>query len=239
MNAKGEFISGEEGSMLIKAIEAGDFTFAKVQDAGTYVQDDSWIAKHVQMVLEMDLVDVDAIRSADIKVAVDPVNSTGGLAIPVLLEGLGVNRVEMINGEPTGFFAHNPEPLKENLTEICSVVKERNCDLGIVVDPDVDRLALISENGEMFGEEYTLVAIADYYMQVSKGATVSNLSSSRALRDVTAGAGAEYHASAVGEVNVVKKMKEVGAVIGGEGNGGIIVQLYTMAEIRWQALPCS
>lgn len=223
LNAKGEFISGEEGSMLIKAIEAGDFTFAKVQDAGTYVQDDSWIAKHVQMVLEMDLVDVDAIRSADIKVAVDPVNSTGGLAIPVLLDALGVNKVEMINGEPTGFFAHNPEPLKENLTEICSVVKERNCDLGIVVDPDVDRLALISENGEMFGEEYTLVAIADYYMQVSKGATVSNLSSSRALRDVTVGAGAEYHASAVGEVNVVKKMKEVGAVIGGEGNGGIIV----------------
>ncbi|MEZ4722828.1 MAG: phosphoglucosamine mutase [Flavobacteriales bacterium] len=223
LNAKGEFISGEEGAKLLKAIETGDFEYVKVEETGSYSQDDSWIAKHVQMVLNHPLVEVATIAAANIYVAVDPVNSTGGLAIPILLEALGVKRVEMINGEPTGHFAHNPEPLKEHLVDICNTVKNKGCDLGIVVDPDVDRLALISENGEMFGEEYTLVAIADYFMKTKPGATVSNLSSSRALRDVTSKAGQSYHASAVGEVNVVKMMKAVNAVIGGEGNGGIIV----------------
>lgn len=223
LNAKGEFISAEEGVALLDAITAGDFEYVPVQETGTYSTDDSWIERHVEQVLAYDLVDIEAIRAADLYVAVDPVNSCGGIAIPVLLDKLGVKRVEMINGEPTGHFAHNPEPLKAHLEEISSTVQSKGCDLGIVVDPDVDRLALISENGEMFGEEYTLVAIADYYMQQRPGATVSNLSSSRALRDVTGKAGQEYHASAVGEVNVVKKMKAVNAVIGGEGNGGIIV----------------
>ncbi len=223
LNAKGEFISGEEGAILLAAIEKGDFNFASVNEAGSYVKDDSWIQKHVDQILEYRHVDKSAISKANLKVAIDPVNSTGGIAIPVLLEALGVKQVEIINGDVSGFFAHNPEPLKENLTEICSVVKNKGCDLGIVVDPDVDRLALICEDGEMFGEEYTLVAIADYYMKVQKGDTVSNLSSSRALTDITRSAGAEHYASAVGEVNVVEKMKEVGAVIGGEGNGGIIV----------------
>lgn len=223
LNAKGEFISAEEGADLLKAIEAGDFEYVSVESTGTYTTDDGWIDRHVDMVLDYHLVDVDAIRAADLYVAVDPVNSSGGVAIPVLLEKLGVKRVEMINGEPTGHFAHNPEPLKAHLQEISETVRTKGCDLGIVVDPDVDRLAMISEDGEMFGEEYTLVSIADYYMKHHPGATVSNLSSSRALRDVTARASQEYHASAVGEVNVVKKMKAVNAVIGGEGNGGIIV----------------
>ncbi len=223
LNERGEFISGEEGAILVEAINKGEFDFASVEEAGSYKIDDTWIQKHVNQVLNYKHVDKEAVQKANLKVAVDPVNSTGGLAIPVLLDALGVQHVEMINGDVSGFFAHNPEPLKENLSEICSIVKSKECDLGIVVDPDVDRLAFISENGEMFGEEYTLVAIADYYMKVEKGDTVSNLSSSRALQDITRASGANHHASAVGEVNVVEKMKKVSAVIGGEGNGGIIV----------------
>ncbi len=223
LNAKGEFISAEEGKQLLDQIRNADFDFPDVHQTGSYRLESGWIERHIDQVLAYELVDVDAIRAAGFKVAVDPVNSTGALAIPQLLERLGVSDVRMINGEVTGIFAHNPEPLKQNLTEISDVVRTQGFDLGIVVDPDVDRLALISEDGEMFGEEYTLVAIADYYMQARPGVTVSNLSSSRALKDVTSAAGQNYFASAVGEVNVVTKMKEEHAVIGGEGNGGIIV----------------
>lgn len=223
LNAKGEFISGEEGMQLLTAIKEERFEFVDVMNTGSYCEDNTWIDKHIKLVVNHKLVNTDLIRAANFKIAVDPVNSTGGIAIPPLLTALGVNSIELINGEPTGLFAHNPEPLKENLSEISKVVQERGCDLGIVVDPDVDRLALISENGEMFGEEYTLVAIADYFMMVNPGPTVSNLSSSRALRDITERRGQKYFASAVGEVNVVQMMKKVGAVIGGEGNGGIIV----------------
>ena len=223
LNSAGEFINAEQGSRLIAQINSGAFEFSPVEQTGSYRQEEGWIDKHIDAILEHPMVDVAAITKAGFKVAVDPVNSTGGLAIPKLLERLGVKEFEVINGDVSGFFAHNPEPLKEHLQEISSLVKEKGCDLGIVVDPDVDRLALIMENGEMFGEEYTLVAIADYYMSNQPGATVSNLSSSRALRAVTEQAGQSYYASAVGEVNVVTKMKEVNAVIGGEGNGGIIV----------------
>lgn len=223
LNARGEFISADEGAGLMRAIERSDFEYAGVKDAGQLKKESGWIERHIDMILKHPLVDVQAIAGAGLSVAVDPVNSSGGVAVPLLLQKLGVAHVEMINGEPTGYFAHNPEPLKEHLTEISQVVKDRRCHMGIVVDPDVDRLALICEDGEMFGEEYTLVAIADYFMAHSPGPAVSNLSSSRALRDVAARYGQPYHASAVGEVNVVKKMKEVNAVIGGEGNGGIIV----------------
>jgi phosphomannomutase len=223
LNAKGEFISAEEGQALLSQIEKKDFDFPAVEHTGTLRKEGGWIERHIEMVLAHDLVDVEAVKKADFKIAVDPVNSTGALAIPLLLERLGVKQVAMINDDVSGFFAHNPEPLKEHLTEISTLIRSGGFDLGIVVDPDVDRLALISEDGEMFGEEYTLVAIADYYMQHKPGATVSNLSSSRALRDVTQAAGQKYEASAVGEVNVVTKMKSIGAVIGGEGNGGIIV----------------
>ena len=223
LNSKGEFISADQGKDLLNTITQADFDFPDVSKTGSYSKQDGWIEKHVDQILAYALIDVEGIRNANLKVAVDPVNSTGGLAIPVLLEKLGVKQVEMINGDVSGNFAHNPEPLKEHLIEISEKVVEQNCDLGIVVDPDVDRLALISENGKMFGEEYTLVAIADYYMKNKAGATVSNLSSSRALRDVTEQAGQVYSASAVGEVNVVVEMKAKNAVIGGEGNGGIIV----------------
>lgn len=223
LNNKGEFINAAQGASLLDMIKKQDFEYPDVTKTGSYEMQNGWIEKHVEQVLAMSLVDVDAIKKADLSVAVDPVNSTGAIAIPVLLDALGVKRVQMINGEPTGFFAHNPEPLKQHLTEICDLIKKEKVDLGIVVDPDVDRLALITEEGEMFGEEYTLVAIADYYMTEKPGPTVSNLSSSRALRNVTENKGQVYEASAVGEVNVVSKMKEIGAVIGGEGNGGIIV----------------
>ena len=223
LNSKGEFISADQGKDLLETITKADFDFPDVSKTGSYSKDDSWIEKHVDQVLAYSLIDVEGIRNANLKIAVDPVNSTGGIAIPVLLEKLGVKHVELINGDVSGNFAHNPEPLKEHLTEISRIVREKGCDMGIVVDPDVDRLALISENGEMFGEEYTLVAIADYYMKKKPGATVSNLSSSRALRDVTEKGGQSYSASAVGEVNVVVEMKRTNAVIGGEGNGGIIV----------------
>ncbi|MEX2595401.1 MAG: phosphoglucosamine mutase [Salibacteraceae bacterium] len=222
LNAKGEFISAEEGAVLLGMIESGDFDFPEVHQMGNYKEVNDWMERHVEMVLDHSLVDIQSIRNAGFKIVVDAVNSTGGLVLPLLLDRLGVKDVLILNGDVSGNFAHNPEPLKENLTEIAQKVKE-GYDLGIVVDPDVDRLALISENGEMFGEEYTLVAIADYYMKVKPGATVSNLSSSRALRDVTEKALQQYSASAVGEVNVVQKMKDTNAVIGGEGNGGVIV----------------
>jgi phosphomannomutase len=223
LNSKGEFINAAQGASLLEMIQKQDFNYPDVTKTGQYRLEDGWIEKHVEQILKMELVDVEAIKNANLSVAVDPVNSTGAIAIPVLLKALGVNNVKMINGEPTGFFAHNPEPLKQHLTEICALIQNEKVDLGIVVDPDVDRLALITEKGEMFGEEYTLVAIADYYMSEKPGPTVSNLSSSRALRNVTEKQGQHYEASAVGEVNVVAKMKEIGAVIGGEGNGGIIV----------------
>lgn len=223
LNNKGEFISADQGKDLLETITKADFDFPDVSKTGSYSKEEGWIEKHVEQVLAYSLIDVEGIRNANLKIAVDPVNSTGGIAIPVLLEKLGVKQVELINGDVSGNFAHNPEPLKEHLTEISRIVREKGCDMGIVVDPDVDRLALISENGEMFGEEYTLVAIADYYMKKKPGATVSNLSSSRALRDVTERGGQSYSASAVGEVNVVIEMKRTNAVIGGEGNGGIIV----------------
>ncbi len=223
LNAKGEFISAEEGAKLLARISSGDFVFPEVGMTGSAAMEEGWIDRHVEMVLDYPLVNREAIANANLKIAFDAVNSTGGLAIPKMLTALGVKDIVALNDDVSGNFAHNPEPLKEHLTEICSKVKEASCHLGIVVDPDVDRLALISEDGEMFGEEYTLVAIADYYMKHRPGSTVSNLSSSRALRDVTEQAGQAYHASAVGEVNVVTKMKAVNAVIGGEGNGGIIV----------------
>ena len=222
LNSAGEFISDEIGKKVLELAEKEDFLFAEVDDLGTVTNNDTYIDKHIEAVLNMELVDPSAIKEANFKIAVDGVNSTGGIAIPKLLKALGVENIVEINCEPTGAFAHNPEPLAENLTEISKVVKEQHCDLGIVVDPDVDRLAFIMEDGEMFGEEYTLVAVADYILQHKKGNTVSNLSSTRALKDVTEKHGGKYYASAVGEVNVVAKMKEVNAVIGGEGNGGVI-----------------
>jgi phosphomannomutase len=222
LNAQGEFISAEEGQRILEIAEAGEFTFATVDQLGKRVSKD-YLSYHIEKILELDLVKPELIKKANLKVAVDPVNSVGGVAIPELLKALGVDDVVMINGEPTGYFAHNPEPLAEHLGEIASVVKSEKCHLGIVVDPDVDRLCFVSDDGEMFGEEYTLVAVADYYLTHKPGATVSNLSSTRALRDITEKAGQSYFASAVGEVNVVEVMKANNAVIGGEGNGGIIV----------------
>lgn len=221
LNGKGEFISGTDGAKVLALAEADDFSFAEVDDLGTLTQDNSYIQKHIDIIEKLDLVDFDLVKSKKLKVAVDGVNSTGGISIPLLLRAMGCEVVELYC-DPTGHFPHNPEPLKEHLTEICELVKTSGCDLGIVVDPDVDRLALITEEGEMFGEEYTLVAVADYILQHNPGATVSNLSSSLALRDVTEAAGCKYSPAAVGEVNVVEEMKRVNAVIGGEGNGGII-----------------
>ena len=222
LNEKGEFLNGVEGEQILALAESEDFEFADVDDLGTYTKDNSYLEKHIQEVLNLELVDVDAIKKAKFKVVVDGVNSTGGIFIPALLEKLGVECIELYC-TPNGQFPHNPEPLKEHLTDISELVVKEKADLGIVVDPDVDRLALVSEDGSMFGEEYTLVACADYVLGRLKGGnTVSNLSSSRALRDVTQKHGGTYTASAVGEVNVVIKMKETNTVIGGEGNGGII-----------------
>ena len=222
LNEKGEFLNGAEGEQILALAESEDFEFADVDDLGTYTKDNSYLEKHIQEVLNLELVDVDAIKKAKFKVVVDGVNSTGGIFIPALLEKLGVACIELYC-TPNGQFPHNPEPLKEHLTDISELVVKEKADLGIVVDPDVDRLALVSEDGSMFGEEYTLVACADYVLGRLKGGnTVSNLSSSRALRDVTQKHGGTYTASAVGEVNVVIKMKETNTVIGGEGNGGII-----------------
>ncbi len=222
LNEKGEFLSGKEGRQVLEYAENLNFNFAAVDELGTVTEDDTFIDRHIAAVLRLKLVDKDLIVKAGFKVVVDAVNSTGGIAIPRLLKALGVEGVIELNCGPTGEFAHNPEPLPENLTEISAKVVREKADLGIVVDPDVDRLAFVMENGEMFGEEYTLVAVADYVLQHTTGNTVSNLSSTRALRDITEKAGGKYSAAAVGEVNVVAKMKETKAVIGGEGNGGVI-----------------
>ncbi|PSR56002.1 phosphoglucosamine mutase [Adhaeribacter arboris] len=222
LNDKGEFISDNEGKLVLQLAEKEAFEFAPVTKLGKYIQSDTALRKHIKAILELPLVDVEAIKEKNFRVVVDAVNSSGGFAVPMLLEALGVTQIEKLYCEPDGNFAHNPEPLPENLREISKVLEKGKFDLGIVVDPDVDRLALVCEDGSMFGEEYTLVAVADYVLQHNKGNTVSNLSSTRALRDVTEKAGGEYFASAVGEVNVVNLMKEKNAVIGGEGNGGII-----------------
>ncbi|MDH5396864.1 MAG: phosphoglucosamine mutase [Cyclobacteriaceae bacterium] len=221
-NQQGEFISGEAGKIILAKADQNDFLFAETLSLGKITQQTDSIEKHIEAVLAYPLVDKKAIQNAGLRVVVDAVNSTGGLAVPALLKALGVE-VKAINCEPTGHFAHNPEPLPDHLGAIMTEVPKLQYDLGIVVDPDVDRLVLISEDGSPFGEEYTLVAVADYYLQHKPGSTVSNLSSSRALKDITEKHGQTYYASAVGEVNVVEKMKEKGATIGGEGNGGIIV----------------
>jgi len=223
LNAKGEFISGADGEEVLRIAAKEDFEFAQVDKLGKYTVNNTYIKKHIDLCLKHKLVDVKAIKAAKFKIAVDAVNSTGGIVVPQLLKALGVKKVVELYCEPNGKFPHNPEPLPEHVTKISSVVKKEKCHLGIVVDPDVDRLALIQEDGKPFGEEYTLVAVADYVLSRKKGNTVSNLSSTRALRDVTEKAGGKYTAAAVGEVNVVTAMKETKAVIGGEGNGGIIV----------------
>jgi phosphomannomutase len=223
LNEKGEFISAEDGAEVLQLAQQDSFDFAPVTHLGSYTQNDTYIQKHINLILKHKLVDKRAIQNAKFKIVVDAVNSTGGIAVPLLLKALGVKKIVPLYCEPDGKFAHNPEPLPEHLKKITSVVKKEKCHLGIVVDPDVDRLALIQEDGKPFGEEYTLVAVADYILKKKKGNTVSNLSSTRALRDVTEQAGGQYSAAAVGEVNVVNKMKAVKAVIGGEGNGGIIV----------------
>ena len=222
LNEKGEFLNGIEGEKILALAESEDFSFVGVDDLGNYSKDSSYLEKHIQEVLNLELVDVEAIRKANFKVVVDGVNSTGGIFIPALLKKLNVDCIELYC-TPNGQFPHNPEPLKEHLTDISELVVKEKAAFGIVVDPDVDRLALVSEDGTMFGEEYTLVACVDYVLgRLGGGNTVSNLSSSRALRDITQKHGGTYTASAVGEVNVVIKMKETNAVIGGEGNGGII-----------------
>ena len=221
LNEKGEFISGKDGAEMLEIAEKEDFNFAEVDDLGKYETRTDAFDIHIQKILDLPMVDADAVKSKKFKVVLDAVNSTGGISLPPLLEKLGCEVVKLYC-EPNGQFPHNPEPLKEHLTDICDLIKKEGADVGIVVDPDVDRLALIDENGEMFGEEYTLVAVADYLLRHKKGVAVSNLSSSRALRDVARNLDSEYFASAVGEVNVVTLMKEKNAVIGGEGNGGII-----------------
>lgn len=224
LNNKGEFISAEDGKRLLEIAEQGAFEYAEIDKIGSISMNSDWIDRHIQMVVDYPLVSKNSIAQKGLKVAVDAVNSTGGIAIPRLLKALGVNDVIEVYCTPDGRFPHNPEPLPEHLTELCKVVKEQNCDLGIVVDPDVDRLCFVDENGVVFGEEYTLVAVADLVLsKKGAGSTVSNLSSTRALSDVTRRHGGSYTASAVGEVNVVEEMKSRDAVIGGEGNGGIIV----------------
>ena len=222
LNEKGEFISGAEGAEVLQIAEDGAFEYVEVDHLGTYQALQDSMQVHIKQILALDLVDVEAIRERNFKVAFDAVNSTGGIFIPELLYQLGVKEVLPLYAEPTGDFPHNPEPLPEHLTEISNVIKQQQADVGFVVDPDVDRLAIVNEDGSMFGEEYTLVAVADYVLAHKKGDTVSNMSSTRAFRDVSEKHGVSHHASAVGEVNVVDKMKEVNAVIGGEGNGGII-----------------
>ncbi|MDE6300043.1 MAG: phosphoglucosamine mutase [Muribaculaceae bacterium] len=222
LNSRGEFLNDAEGKQVISIAEKEDFNFPDVFALGKEYTDETWAMRHIEMVKNLPLVDCEAIRKADFTVAVDAVNSVGGIVIPALLKALGVKNVIELNCEANGKFAHTPEPIPENLTQIADLMKEGKADVGFVVDPDVDRLAIVMENGEMFVEEYTLVAVADYVLRHTPGSTVSNLSSSRALRDVTEKAGCNYSAAAVGEVNVVAKMKETNAVIGGEGNGGVI-----------------
>ncbi len=222
LNENGEFLTDAEGKEVLRIAESQEFTFAEVDRLGHELQDDTWNIRHIRKVLDLKLVDTEAIRKAGFTVAVDAVNSVGGIVILQLLRALGVENIIELNCEATGRFAHTPEPIPENLTQIADLMKQGRADVGFVVDPDVDRLAIVMENGEMFVEEYTLVAVADYILGHTPGATVSNLSSSRALRDVTVKHGCNYTPAAVGEVNVVTKMKETGAVIGGEGNGGVI-----------------
>lgn len=221
LNERGEFLNDKEGKRVLALAEDEAFVFPEIDSIGKVLSREDFNSTHIQQVLALPMVDVEAVKARRFKVVVDAVNSIGGVVIPALLEQLGCEVVKL-NCEPTGEFAHNPEPLPEHLTEISEVIRREKADLGVVVDPDVDRLALVNEDGSMFGEEYTLVAVADYILSQGVGNTVSNLSSSRALRDVTVAHGGEYNASAVGEVNVVAKMKETGAVIGGEGNGGVI-----------------
>ena len=222
LNNKGEFLSAADGEEVLRIGDSSDINFSEVDCLGSYTEYKSAIQDHINKILELELVDVDAIKKANFTIAVDAVNSTGGISIPELLEALGVNKIIKLYCEPNGHFPHNPEPLPENLKEISKLVVDKKADLGFVVDPDVDRLAIVCEDGSMFGEEYTLVAVADYVLKNTKGNTVSNMSSTRALRDVTETSGAKYFASAVGEVNVVEMMKSKNAVIGGEGNGGVI-----------------
>lgn len=222
LNEDGEFLNDAQGKEVLRIAEEEAYTFAEVDDLGHEYTNNTYNLRHIEQVLALDLVDADAIRKADFTVAVDAVNSVGGTVIPQLLRALGVKKIIELNCEPTGKFAHTPEPIPQNLTQISSLMADGCADVGFVVDPDVDRLAIVMENGEMFVEEYTLVSIADYVLANTPGSTVSNLSSSRALRDVTRRHGCDYSAAAVGEVNVTTKMKETGAVIGGEGNGGVI-----------------
>jgi len=222
LNEKGEFLSAADGSQVLEIAENEDFNFAAVDQSGSLINDETWGRKHIDQILALELVLVEKIKSKNFTVAVDCINSVGGIILPDLLKALGVKNIIELNTIPSGNFAHNPEPLAENLKEISALVKERKADLGIVVDPDVDRLAFICEDGSMFGEEYTLVAVSDYILSAKKGNTVSNLSSTRALRDVTESHGGRHYSSAVGEVNVVEEMKKCNAIIGGEGNGGVI-----------------
>ena len=222
LNHDGEFISDSDGAEVLELAESGEIVYAEVNQLGKVSADDSYLQKHIDLILALPLVDVEAIRNANFKIVLDAVNSTGGIFVPALLRALGVEIIHELFCEPDGNFAHNPEPLPENLTALAKTVLSKNADLGISVDPDVDRLCFVCEDGNVFGEEYTLVAVADYVLKNKKGNTVSNLSSTRALRDVTEKAGGQYFAAAVGEVNVVNEMKAVNAVIGGEGNGGVI-----------------
>lgn len=222
LNEKGEFISGKDGEEVLSIAEEESYLFADVDSLGKVTLDNSYLEKHIEAILQLPLVNAAAIKAANFNVVVDAVNSSGGIFVPALLRKLGVNQITELYCEPNGHFPHNPEPLPEHLTDLSEKIKETGADLGITVDPDVDRLALVCEDGTMFGEEYTLVAVADYVLSKTPGPTVSNLSSTRALRDVTEARGLTYAAAAVGEVNVVSKMKEIGAVIGGEGNGGVI-----------------
>ena len=222
LNEKGEFLNAKEGEDVLMLAENGNFSFAEVDHIGKQTDDFTYTHKHIESILGLKLVDVEAIRKAGFAVAIDCVNSVGGIAIPALLEALGVQKIEKLYCDPNGQFPHNPEPLPENVVDICKLIEKGGIDVGFVVDPDVDRLAIISEDGTMFGEEYTLVAVSDYILQNTPGNTVSNMSSTRALRDITQKYGGKYTASAVGEVNVVTMMKDTRAVIGGEGNGGVI-----------------
>lgn len=223
LNSKGEFIDGKEGEAILLLSENENFNFVQVDKLGSYKKDDTYLQKHIDAVLDYELVDVAAIKKSKFKIVADVINSSGSLYVTALLKALGVKEIILLNDDITGKFAHNPEPLPEHLSSLSSAVKKHNANLGIAVDPDVDRLCFVCEDGSMFGEEYTLVAIADYVLSKKKGNTVSNMSSTKALKDITKNHGGEYFPSAVGEVNVVAKMKEVNAVIGGEGNGGIII----------------
>jgi phosphomannomutase len=223
LNSDGEFLSAEDGALILQKVQDETFAFTPVDKLGTYANAKNYLDEHIQAVINYPLVDVESIRQKNFKVVVDVINSTGALFVPPLLKALGVEEVTILNGELTGKFSHNPEPLPENLSELSAAVRKHKADIGIAVDPDVDRLCFVCEDGSMFGEEYTLVAVADYVLSRRPGNTVSNMSSTKALKEITVKHGGEYFPSAVGEVNVVAKMKEVNAVIGGEGNGGIIV----------------